>query len=516
MKKTKNIFQLIENNNKKYENKTAIIFQNQKINYKSLNIIITNLSTSLQNIGIKKGDKIGLLLHNSLEFIYVMLAAGKIGAAIVPLSTSLPLPSIFRSFLFTKVKFLIGWHTILSKINKDKKLKKIYKNKLISVGEKIPNCIDFNNLICKTSKVIKKTKDINFLNNDYIISLTSGSTGHPKPIILSQKTKLLRAQAAKKLYKLNNKDIIITATPLEHSLSQRLIFLPLIMGATLILLKNFNEKIWMKEVKKNKVTFSILVPTQIEKIFNNKINYEKNLKTLRTIVSTSAKLSQDFKKKINLFNKCNFHECYGASEIAIGTNLNLKKDSKKIKSVGKSCPNVSIKILNNKNSQIKKGLTGEIAVKTNQIFSGYLNKPKKTKSSFSKNFFKTGDLGYLDKENYLYLVGRKKNMIIVSGINVYAEDVEEVIKKFKSVKDCCVIGVENEKFGEIIIAIIILKKNKKININELKKYCFENLADFQLPFAFEFINNFPRNKLGKILRETLKKKYLKKNYNDKL
>ena len=107
-------------------------------------------------------------------------------------------------------------------------------------------------------------------------------------------------------------------------------------------------------------------------------------------------------------------------------------------------------------------------------------------------------------------------MIIVSGINVYAEDVEEVIKKFKSVKDCCVIGVENEKFGEIIIAIIILKKNKKININELKKYCFENLADFQLPFAFEFINSFPRNKLGKILRETLKKKYLKKNYNDKL
>ena len=116
MKKTKNIFQLIENNNKKYENKTAIIFQNQKINYKSLNIIITNLSTSLQNIGIKKGDKIGLLLHNSLEFIYVMLAAGKIGAAIVPLSTSLPLPAIFRSFLFTKVKFLIGWHTILNKI----------------------------------------------------------------------------------------------------------------------------------------------------------------------------------------------------------------------------------------------------------------------------------------------------------------------------------------------------------------------------------------------------------------
>ena len=132
MKKTKNIFQLIENNNKKYENKTAIIFQNQKINYKSLNIIITNLSTSLQNIGIKKGDKIGLLLHNSLEFIYILLAAAELGAIVVPVNTTLPSSTIIKNFSFTKVKFLIGWHSVLSKIFSNNKYKSLYQKKSIS------------------------------------------------------------------------------------------------------------------------------------------------------------------------------------------------------------------------------------------------------------------------------------------------------------------------------------------------------------------------------------------------
>ena len=125
-------------------------------------------------------------------------------------------------------------------------------------------------------------------------------------------------------------------------------------------------------------------------------------------------------------------------------------------------------------------------------------------------------MGYLDKDNYLYLVGRKKNMIIVSGINVYAEDIEKIIKKFPSVKDCCVIGVNNNKFGEAVVAIIILKVGKKKNIDKLKKYCFDNLADFQQPLSFQFTNKFPKNKLGKILRINLKNKYLKSGLPDKI
>ena len=187
----KNIFQYILLNSKK--NKTAIIFQGKKISYKSLNKIVSNLSISLYNFGIRKDDKIGLVLHNSLEFIYIMLAAAKIGAAIVPLNTTLPVHTITHNLLFTKVKFLISWHSVLNKILINNKFKKIFKNKLISVGSQISNCEYFQDLIKEKKYYKKEINKTHFINKNYIISLTSGSTGSPKPIILTQKTKVLRA-----------------------------------------------------------------------------------------------------------------------------------------------------------------------------------------------------------------------------------------------------------------------------------------------------------------------------------
>ena len=516
MQKSKNIFQQIIVNSRKYKNKTAIIFEEKKISYNSLNKTVSNLSASLFDIGVRKGDKIGLVLHNSPEFIYIILAAAKIGAAIVPLNTTLPASTIIKNFLSIKTKFIISWYTVLKKINFDNKYKKLFKNKLISVGDKINNCKYFDDLLKEGKKNSKYADNLNLLNNDYIISLTSGSTGLPKPIIFTQKTKLLRSLSVKKLYNLNHKDTVIASTPLEHSLSQRLIFVPLIIGGTLVLLKNFTEKIWAEKVKKYKVTFSILVSSQIESIFRSKKNYFSKLKSLKTAVSTSAKLSQNFKDKINLFPRCNFYEWYGASEIGTVTNLHLNKEIKKTKSVGKACPGISIKIIDDKNNSKRKGIIGEIACKTPLVFSGYLNKKKMTKSSFYADYFKTGDLGYLDQDNYLYLAGRKKNIIVVGGINVYAEDVEEIIKKFPQIKDCCVIGVDDERLGEAIVAVIIWKKGKKRNVNKLKQYCFKNLADFQQPLAYKFIEKFPKNILGKVSRRDLKNACLKKNLSGKI
>ncbi len=140
MQKSKNIFQHIVVNSRKYKNKTAIIFEEKKISYNSLNKTVSNLSASLFDIGVRKGDKIGLVLHNSLEFIYIILAAAKIGAAIAPLNTTLPASTIIKNFLSIKTKFIISWYTVLKKINFDNKYKKLFKNKLISVGGKINNC----------------------------------------------------------------------------------------------------------------------------------------------------------------------------------------------------------------------------------------------------------------------------------------------------------------------------------------------------------------------------------------
>lgn len=515
VRNSSDISQYIKFNSKKRGKKNAIIFQNKKISYKQLENYISNLSNFFINFGIKKDDRIAVVLSNSLEFVYIMFAAARIGATIVPYNVTLPVKIMKKSFLYTKINFLIGWHKVVEKIFKERNIERIInKRNAITVGNKSIKFKNFDEFANKKYSLIRIKKTRNLLNNDYIIALTSGSTGNPKPIILTQKTKLLRSLYTKNIYNLNSKSVVIASTPLYHTLAQRLVLLPIIMGGTSIILSGFSTKKWFSEVKKNNVTFSMLVSSQIENIVNYKKNIFSKLKSLKTIVSSSAKLHEDAKNKIKILKSPNFYEIYGTSEIAAVTNMKINGNTSKINSVGKKNSFASIKIIDNKNRFQKSGTIGEIICKTPLIFSGYLNKPNKTSLCFHKGYFKTGDMGYLDKDDYLYFSSRKKNIIIVGGINVYPEDIEKSLKKNSQVKDCCVFGVKNKILGEQIIASIIPQK-KIINENKLKEYCSENLADFQQPRYYTFVKKFPTSTLGKIDRKKLIKNFLSGEENKK-
>ena len=225
---------------------------------------------------------------------------------------------------------------------------------------------------------------------------------------MTQKTKLLRSYFTKKIYNLSSNSVIIASTPLYHSLALRLVLLPIIIGATSVILSGFSTKKWFGEVKKNNVTFSILVSSQLENLINYKKNIFDKLRNLKTIVSSSSKLNKLVRNKIEKLKFPNIYEIYGTSEIAGVTNFKINKNNNKIDSVGKKCSYASIKIIDDKNNILKPGSIGEIICKTPLIFSGYLDKPNETKSCFYGKYFKTGDMGYMDKDNYLYFASRKK------------------------------------------------------------------------------------------------------------
>ena len=501
MKKYQDISQFVNKQSKKDGKKIAIIFENKKISYKELEKIIFNLSISFHYLGIKKGDRIAILLSNSLEFIYIMLAAAKIGAVIVPYNISLPPDVIKKNFLYTKINFLIGWHKSTLEIFKKKNIEKIIQKKnTVLVGGKIEGFHYFENLLKANKKKINKQS--NFLNKDYIIASTSGSTGKPKPIILTQKTKVLRSIYTKNIYNLNSNSVIIASTPLYHTLAQRLALLSIILGGTLVIMSGYSNRKWFSEVKKNKVTFSILVASQLENLINCKNSSLENFGNLKTIVASSSKLHENVRVKISKYKKPNFYEIYGTSEIAAVTNLKLSKNCTKINSVGKAIQHASIKIINDKNKFLKYGNVGEIVCKTPLVFSGYLNKKKETFLSFYKDYFKTGDMGYLDKDNYLYYTSRKKNIIIVGGINVYPEDIEKTLKKNNQIKDCIVFGIKSKILGEQIVAAII-KKKKNVDERSIRLFALENLADYQQPHYYFEVKKFPFNQLSKIDRSKL-------------
>ncbi len=211
---------------------------------------------------------------------------------------------------------------------------------------------------------------------------------------------------------------------------------------------------------------------------------------------------------INLF-KCQFHECYGTSEVGIVTNLFPDDLGHHLKSVGKALSYVYLKIVNKEGKQARVREIGEIICKTKTAFSCYYKLPEETSSAVKNQYFYTGDLGYLDEAGYLYLSGRKKDVIIIGGVNVFPQDIEEVIAKVKGVKEVAVIGVKDEYFGEAILAVVSLES--VMILKQVKRACLTQLADYQQPMAYEMLESLPRNGVGKIMKPDIRKQF--QNYN---
>ena len=337
--------------------------------------------------------------------------------------------------------------------------------------------------------------------------MTSGSTNNPKPIVLSQKTKILRSIETRKLYNINSTDVVLGTLPLDTSLGQRLLLLPLLCGGTSVILNTFTTSNFYRMVKEHNITFTILVSSQINELAKDKNKFKK-LYIKKGFVSASAKLSDEIKEKL-LKKNYNIYEMYGATETGTVTNLCINKEVKNYKSVGRPCNKTRIKILSEKNFFMSKNYVGEILCHTPLKFSRYLGMQKETKESFFKNYFKTGDIGYIDKNNYLYYLGRKKNVLKISGITVYPEDIEKIVIQNKNILETAVLGLTDKNGLEKVI-LCVVPKNKNCSREKLLDYCYNNLATFQQPSNLIFLQSLPKTTLGKINKPVLKKIISKK------
>jgi acyl-CoA synthetase (AMP-forming)/AMP-acid ligase II len=223
------------------------------------------------------------------------------------------------------------------------------------------------------------------------------------------------------------------------------------------------------------------------------------------LVSSSELLDVDLKKELISKLDCSFYECYGTSEVACVTNISDKENIKSA-SVGKPLPQVEIKILRDDNTLAIDDEIGEIVCKTPLAFAGYYNRQDLTQNSMWRGYFRTGDLGKIDSEGYLYFQGRKKDIIVTGGINVYPKDIENVLNSHLRVIESCVIPLLDENLGERVVAVVV-RENKNLNIRELQRLCARELADFQQPKEFIFIDKLPRNSMGKVLKYTLVDRY---------
>ncbi|KJS17952.1 MAG: hypothetical protein VR69_02715 [Peptococcaceae bacterium BRH_c4b] len=483
-----------------YPDKKAIWCDGKTNTYQELSELVSRYSNLLLHNGVQYRDHIGIPMTNSIKSVALIFAAANLGVALVPINPTLPVSAIKTAFKAGDVKHLIARKAFYEECEKSGGID--MDGICICLDDECPGTIPFSDI----QKESVERPIIGRVTGDetLILTMTSGSTGLPKPIDLTQKNKYLRAMAHIRMYNITKDDSVLAATPLYHSLAERLVIMPLIIGGTSVLLPRFTPHIWLNCVKEQNVTFTIAVSSQLAQIVDLLSSpFVPEIDSLKCIVSSSALLEPYVRKE--LINKlhCNFHEMYGTSETSTVTDINFKEAINKQKSVGRCFPEVEIRILRDNGEIADTDEIGEIVCKSTLVCNGYYGLPDAFNNAMADGYFKTGDMGYLDEDGYLYFSGRKKELIITGGINVYPNDVEKCVLEIPEVSECAVFAYPDERLSEVVALAVEIKQGKTLRKRMVQVQCARNLADFQQPHKIFFVDKLPKNSMGKIMKTKL-------------
>ncbi len=504
---TELFFKQVERN----PHKLAIWCDGDTMTYSELSGFVCRYANYLKSRGVERGDIIGIPMNNSISSAALMLASAAIGAGLAPINPTLPAEAIETAFRAGRVKHIIARSSFLKKYGKNGQETEglmLCLDKRPEGGaspwEDGPGRIDsFEEVL----KMPPDRPDMSGVTGDetWILTMTSGSTGVPKPIELTQNNKLKRIEAHVRLYDITEEDRVLAATPLYHSLAERLVMLPLMIGATSILLPRFTANMWLKCASENRVTFTIAVSAQLGQISQLLSSpFVPDIDSFRSIVSSSALLEPHVRTELIKKLKCDFHEMYGTSETSTATSINFREAENKQQSVGRAIPEAELRIIDDEERTLSNGETGEIAIKSGLIFNGYYGQEEMTKKAFTKDgYFKTGDLGRLDEDGYLYFCGRKKELIITGGINVYPYDVEQAVSKAEGVEECAAFSYPDDRLGEVVALAVVRQNGADISERDIRVFCAKKLADFQQPHYVFFLEELPKNPMGKLVRNRL-------------
>lgn len=478
--------------------KMAIWCDGETKTYKEMAQLVSRYSHLLIKYGVKYGDHIAIPMNNSIESVALFFVAAELGACLVPLNPTLPFEALEVAMKAGKIKHLIARSVFLKECKRNGGIN--LPGVTVCLDSTSEGAVPFSEI---EQMPIERPDTLHDIDGDesLILTMTSGSTGNPKPIDLSQNNKWDRAMAHVNVYSITKEDRILAATPLYHSLAERLVMLPLMIGATSILLPRFTPKHWLDCVHEQQVTFTIAVSAQLAQILEV-MNADESITvdSFRAIVSSSALLEHHVKMQLIDKLKCEFHEMYGTSETSTATNICFQRASHKQKSVGLPFGEAKIRILDGDCQDCAVGTVGEIAVSSPLTCKGYYHQNDVMEATSHEGYFRTGDLGYQDEDGYLYFAGRKKELIITGAVNVYPNDIDAVVSKMEGVEECAAFSYPDDHLGEIVALAVVKKPEAEITELKIQIYCARHLADFQQPHKIYFVDALPKNSMGKLQR----------------
>ncbi len=491
----------------KIPDKEAFVIGDKRYSFSQFNERVNRLANALSKTGIKKGDKISLLFMNSVEILECYFAAGKIGAIAVPNNFRLaPDEYIYQINQSDSIAFIFQevFYELVDKIRPQLTSVKYF----ICVSEKETTaCLNYEKILADSSS---EEPGI-FVSDEepLYIMYTAGTTGRPKGILITHKNVVIDRINLSLELGLSFNERALCVPPLFHTGAACECTTFFYLGCTTVILERFELEKILPLIEKEKITLILLMPVMWSFLLSLPDIDKYDTNSLKFAVTGASIMPVELKEKvIKKFPNAGVFDLYGLTECTTNATIIKPEDAyRKPGSIGKAMINIETGVVDSDGNSLPPGEAGELILNGPTIMKGVYNNPKATEDAIKDGWLYTGDVVKMDEEGYLYILDRKKDMIISGGENIYPAEVEAVLVKHPKIREVAVIGVPDSTWGENVLAVVVLNEGETATEEEIIEYCKAHIASYKKPKSVIFEKELPRNPSGKVLKTELRKKY---------
>ena len=531
------IFACLERSAQAFPQMTATEFIGARLTYQQLADQVKRFAASLSQLGVEPGDRVAIMLPNCPQTIITYYATLRIGGVVVMTNPMYVERELGHQLRDAGAKVLVGLDHLYPRIDRVWKDTAVKQLVITSIRDYLPFPLNFlypfkakkQNLNMKVpyggsihsfKRLVQDSPGKPPLpevavDDLALLQYTGGTTGVAKGVMLTHRNLVANVmQITPWLPTLNcGEERFICVLPFFHVFGMTTAMnWPIYLAATMTLLPRFEIKDFLKTINKSRPTMALLVPT----IFTALINYPEiskyNLSSINYVVSGSAPLPIEIMNRFEKLTGSVILEGYGLTEASPVTHVNPIKSKRKAGSIGIALPSTDARIvdLETGTEEQQVGQPGELVIKGPQVMKGYWNMDEETAKTIKDGWLHTGDIAHMDEDGYVFIIDRKKDMIIAGGYNIYPRDIDEVLYEHPKIADAVTIGVPDEYRGETVKIFVVVKPGETLTEEEVVAHCKERLASYKVPRLVEFRNELPKTMVGKVLRKELRAEELRK------